>query len=228
MFFFGKNKTKEEQPSAPVKPSAPAAAPKPAGNAPASSAPVSADDFFGDLDRKKRKKEVKFDIDVPEVTGLREKPADAPEQIFNNVATETLSVSSLHEEGYVVGDMKNFRDIAADTLAVEELRDKSHDNDIPFDPDAPEVPTASAAFDPSDPDAFFSSIDRKKPKRQKFAIDIPEVTGLREAPLVAEGDTVAEIDLSMISTDVLRAEPPSNVGPGFGDIDEISVPAFSE
>lgn len=224
MFFFGKNKAKEEPPAAVLKPSAPASAPKPAV-----SAPVSADDFFGDLDRKKKKKkEVKLDIDVPEVTGLRERPADAPEQIFNNVATETLSVASLHEEGYVVGDMKNFRDIAADSFAVEELRDKSHDNDIPFDPDAPEETKAPEVFDPSDPDAFFRSIDRKKPKRQKFAIDLPEVTGLRETPLVAEGDTVAEIDLSMINTDVLRAEPPSNVGPGFGDIDEISVPAFSE
>ena len=68
MFLFNKNKTKDEPKSAaPVSP------------APASTAkPVSAENFFADLDRKAKPKPaeqpVKTDVDVPDVVGLREEP----------------------------------------------------------------------------------------------------------------------------------------------------------
>lgn len=217
MFFFGKNKKDNTPPPAP--------APKPAVKVemPPPAKPMNADDFFGDLDRKKRKKEVSFDIDTPEVTGLREAPPAPPKKIFKDVDTDTLSMNGLHEDGYTPEDMKNFRGITADENAVDALRDKSHDNDIPFDPDAPAQPAPMAAFDPNDPDAFFKAIDRKANRRQKFAIDVPEVTGLREDPLAAPGDTVAEIDLSLINTDVLNPEPPRHDGAEYGNIATISA-----
>ncbi|MGN0666480.1 MAG: hypothetical protein ACI4KF_08135 [Huintestinicola sp.] len=199
MFLFGKNKKSDNT----------AAGAKPAASG-TSQAAVSADDFFNDLDNKKKNKApASIDIDLPEITGLREKPADAPEKNFVDIDTDTMSMSGLRtpEEAAAVVDMKDFSEISASEASLDALEDKSA-IDFYFDPDAPdESETAAPVFDPSDPDAFFKNMGRK-PKKQRFGIDLPDVSSLREAPEEVPPDTLTELDTSALSLDGLRPEMP--------------------
>lgn len=60
--------------------------------------PVSADDFFRDIDRRRKNRKVDISIDLPEVTGLRERPEEAPVSNINNLDTELLSTDRLRDK----------------------------------------------------------------------------------------------------------------------------------
>ncbi len=114
--FFGKNKEK----SAPAAPAASPAAARPA-------APVNPDDFFKDLDRKPSRKAapaVKAEIDVPEVTGLREAPPPAPECTIDTLSTSTLSTDGLRDKAAEYDGLYhgNMGDIDESTIDVGTLR----------------------------------------------------------------------------------------------------------
>lgn len=84
--------------------------------------PVSADDFFADLDRKRPRS---IDIDLPEVTGLREKPVehhvtDIGDAAVNEAAAAALKDKSHEIPDFVVGDINT---IDVTKLDMSSLRD---------------------------------------------------------------------------------------------------------
>ena len=89
--------------------------------------PTSAEDFFSDIDRRKnRRGRVDPNIDVPEVTGLREGPA-APAVIriagtAENIDTEGLRDKTLHPDEFVHGDINviDTGSLSTDSLRAEQ------------------------------------------------------------------------------------------------------------
>ncbi len=94
MSIFNRNKKNNEP--APVQKSTAPSSPKPI---------VDADDFFKDLDKKSKPKEVSFEVETPEVTGLRETPAAAPESEINYIA-EKLPCPALSAKSIWLKQMK--------------------------------------------------------------------------------------------------------------------------
>jgi len=169
MSIFNRNKKNNEP--APVQKSAAPSSPKPI---------VDADDFFKDLDKKSKPKEVSFEVETPEVTGLREAPLPRPVSEINMVETDEAAAEALADKtAMVLGD--EYGDINAVNVSVdtdEVLPDKTLQERtyIPFE--IPEEEEAKPEFDPLDPDAFFRDIDRSKRRNKvKTTIEAPEVTG---------------------------------------------------
>ncbi|MBQ5329858.1 MAG: hypothetical protein J6F31_01265 [Oscillospiraceae bacterium] len=83
---------------------------------------LSADDFFKDLDRKRP---AKIDIDVPEVTGLREGPAPQYKTEIGDAFADTKAAEALKDKttaplGFVTGDINT---IDVTKLDMSVLRD---------------------------------------------------------------------------------------------------------
>ena len=89
MFLFNKSKKNEVPAPAPV-PSKPASSPI--------KQPVNADDFFKDMGRKPKPKKVDFNIESPEITGLREAPLPRPESTLSNLDTDAISTDGLRDK----------------------------------------------------------------------------------------------------------------------------------
>ncbi len=171
MFFFNKNKDKEESVQTVSTPT-----PKPA----------SADDFFADLDRKPKakpdaKQEVKLDVDVPDITGLREEPVIVAPSSMNNVEADFVAAENLTDK----------------TLGSDDAY-HGNMNDAYFTEEKP----AEQEFDPNKAvtaDDFFSNMGKK-------AISKPtaEPVILREEPLPEVGSSMNGLDITELTTDTLR------------------------
>lgn len=188
MLFFNKNKDKEEAVQAVSTPA---------------SKPASADDFFADLDRKPKAKpvteqEVKLDVDVPDVTGLREEPA-------------VIAPSSMN-------------DVQADLVAAENLTDKTlssidayHGNmsDAYFTEEKPAEPE----FDPTKAvtaDDFFSNMGRKSASKPTA-----EPVVLRDEPLPEIESSMNGLDIAGLATDALRDKSGENNEHYHGNMNDI-------
>lgn len=216
------------------KPKAPAPVPV-QRTTPAPVANVSADDFFKDIDnRKKRPKKVDDTIEVPEVTGLRDAPPPPPKSTLKNMDTpdtEGLRDKIADPDVFVRGDIVGAGESSADT---ESLPDKTEDI-TPWSEEKEEQRRAKKVLDPTSAEDFFSDIDRRKNRRGRVDpnIAVPEVTGLREEPAAPAVSRIAGtadnidteglrdktlhpdvfvrgninvIDTGSLSTDSLRAE----------------------
>lgn len=165
------------------KPKAPAPAPV-QKSAPAPAANLNADDFFKDIDnRKRRPKKVDDTIEVPEVTGLREAPPPPPKSTLRNMDTpdtDGLRDKIADPDVFVRGDIVGAGESSLDTGI---LPDKTEDV-TPWSEEKEEQRRAKKVLDPTSADDFFSDIDRRKNRRGRVNpnIDVPEVTGLREGP----------------------------------------------
>lgn len=213
MFFFGKNQ-KEEKSSAPAPAPKPAAEPKKI---------VDADDFFKDMGRKPKAAEVKepeASVDVPVVTGLREAPEPVLPSNMNDLNTDELSIGGLRDksaedDGAYHGNMN---DVDEDSLDMSSLDRKKSDEVTA----APE--TSPAAETPSflDPDDFFKDMGRKsKPAEVKETVDIPVVTGLREAPEPVLPSNMNDLDTGTLATDGLRDKSADDDGAYHGNMNDI-------
>lgn len=206
MLFFGNKKNT---------PPAPSSAPV----SPVSSGPVDADDFFKDMGRKPRKREVDVNIESPDIVGLREEPLPPPGSTIkniNSVSTDDLADKSGFDDSFIHGNIKTVNTEVIDV-----------DNAFAMEKQQKEANALAATVNSQNPDDFFKDLDRKK-NRVKADIAVPEVTGLREAPepppmikirnitdvdtdglidkttIVEEGlGNISEIDLSTIDTDIL-------------------------
>jgi len=214
MSIFNRNKKNNEP--APVQKSAAPSSPKPI---------VDADDFFKDLDKKSKPKEVSFEVETPEVTGLREAPLPRPVSEINMVETDEAAAEALADKtAMVLGD--EYGDINAVNVSVdtdEVLPDKTLQERtyIPFE--IPEEEEAKPEFDPLDPDAFFRDIDRSKRRNKvKTTIEAPEVTGLRETPAAAPESEINEI-AEEISTDSLRDKTLDDNSAFIGNINDVVI-----
>ena len=78
---------------------------------------VNADDFFRDLDRKKPPKPV--EIDVPEVTGLREGPANAPNIDIAGAEPDEAAVDALKDKTKEVGNFVHGDISVVDLSAID-------------------------------------------------------------------------------------------------------------
>ena len=191
------------------KPKAPPAAPVKKAPAAQTGAPVSADDFFKDIDsRKKRPKKVDDTIEVPEVTGLREAPLPPPKSTVKDMNTDTLDTEGLrdkvaHPDEFVRGDIRVAKDVAVND---DILPDKTADV-TPWSEEKEEQRRAKKVLDLSTAEDFFSDIDSRKKRRSRVNpnIETPEVTGLREAPEPPPVSTIAQA-ADNIDTDGLRAK----------------------
>lgn len=188
MFFFNKNKKAEN--TAPVQPSQPS---------PVKSAPrpiVDADDFFKDMGRKPKPKTVSFEIETPEVTGLREAPLPPPGSTINNLATDEHMTDGLADKTLEItenlGNIKIIDSTYDNIDAV--LPDKNFvtpDEDEIYAQEIGRKPKIKNS-DPMSADSFFADIDRRRNRRPSADIDVPEVTGLREEPEAAPQSLLAE------------------------------------
>ena len=120
MFLFNKSKKNEAPAPAPV-PSKPASSPI--------KQPVNADDFFKDMGRKPKPKKVDFNIESPEITGLREAPLPRPESTLSNLDTDAISTDGLRDKTLDVEEgLGNIK-----TVDVEEI-------DAEIFPTKPQIP----------------------------------------------------------------------------------------
>lgn len=188
MFFFNKNKDNEE----PVQ-AISTSTPKPA----------SADDFFADLDRKPKAKtaaeqEVKLDVDVPDVTGLREEPAVIAPSSMNDVQTDLVAAENLTDK--TLGSDDAYHGYMNDAYFTEEKTDEPE-----FDPS--KAVTA---------DDFFSNMGKK-------AVSKPttEPVVLREEPLPEVGSSMNGLDITELTTDALRDKSSENDELYHGNMNDI-------
>lgn len=200
MLFFGTKKND----TAPVSPS------------PASglNQPVNADDFFKDMGRKPKKREVDVNIESPEIVGLREEPLPPPGSSIKNIAeqsTDGLADKSGFDDSFIHGNIVtvNTDVIDVDDALARERAEKARLKE--------EKMLAS-----QNPDDFFKDIDRRK-NRVKADIAVPEVTGLREAPLPPPGSAIRNI--ADVSTDGL-IDKTGIVTEGLGNISEVDIGAI--
>lgn len=108
---------------------------------------------------------------------------------------------------------------------------KNKANDTPVSKPAP-VPSSQSAKRVVDPNDFFSDIDRKSASKKKAAaavsadVAVPEVKGLREAPLPAPECTIDNLSTGTLSTDGLVDKMANYDGAYHGnmtDIDETAI-----
>ena len=194
-------------------------APSPAPVSPAPAGPVDADDFFKDMGRKPKRREVDVNIESPDIVGLREEPLPPPGSTIkniNSVSTDDLADKSGFDDSFIHGNIKTVNTEVIDV-----------DNAFAMEKQQKEANALAATVNSQNPDDFFKDLDRKR-NRVKADIAVPEVTGLREAPepppmikirnitdvdtdglidkttIVEEGlGNISEIDLSAIDTDIL-------------------------
>lgn len=213
MFFFGKNQ-KEESPSAPVSASKPASEPKKI---------VDADDFFKDMGRKPKAAEVKepeASVDVPVVTGLREAPEPVLPSNMNDLNTDELSIGGLRDksaedDGAYHGNMNDVDEASLDMSSL----DRKKADEVAAEPE-PSPAAEPASF--VDPDDFFKDMGRKaKPAEVKETVDIPVITGLREAPEVVLPSNMNDLDTGALITDGLRDKSAEDDGAYHGNMNDI-------
>lgn len=213
MFFFGKNQ-KEESPSAPVSASKPASEPKKI---------VDADDFFKDMGRKPKAAEVKepeASVDIPIVTGLREAPEPVLPSNMNDLNTDELSIGGLRDksaedDGAYHGNMNDVDEASLDMSSL----DRKKTDEVAAEPE-PSPAAEPASF--LDPDDFFKDMDRKaKPAEVKETVDIPVITGLREAPEVVLPSNMNDLDTGALTTDGLRDKSAEDDGAYHGNMNDI-------
>jgi len=194
-------------------------APSPAAVSPAPAGPVDADDFFKDMGRKPKRRDVDVNIESPDIVGLREEPLPPPGSTIkniNSVSTDDLADKSGFDDSFIHGNIKTVNTEVIDV-----------DNAFAMEKQQKEANALAAMVNSQNPDDFFKDLDRKR-NRVKADIAVPEVTGLREAPepppmikirnitdvdtdglidkttIVEEGlGNISEIDLSAIDTDIL-------------------------
>ncbi|WP_432649433.1 hypothetical protein [Huintestinicola sp.] len=200
MLFFGtkKNDTASVSPSP----------------APGLNQPVSADDFFKDMGRKPKKRETDVNIDCPEIVGLREEPLPPPGSSIKNIAemsTDGLADKSGFDDSFIHG---NIVTVNTDVIDVDDAlaREKAEKARL-----KEEKLLAS-----QNPDDFFKDIDKRR-NRVKSDIAVPEVTGLREAPLPPPDSAIRNI--ADVSTDGL-IDKTGIVTEGLGNISEIDIGAI--
>lgn len=198
MLFFGnkKNDTPSQRP---------AASPAPKVNQ-----PIDADDFFKDMGRKPKKREVDVNIESPEIVGLREAPLPPPGSSIKTVAdvnTDGLADKSGYDDSFIHGNIVTVgSDADIDEVIAAERAQKERIKQ--------EKLMAS-----QNPDDFFKDIDRKK-SRVRNDIAVPEVTGLREAPIAHTESNIRNI--ADVSTDGL-IDKTAEVVSGLGNISEIDI-----
>lgn len=195
MLFFNKNKTKDEPIStAPISPSA---------SPNTSSKPLSADDFFADLDKKVKpavqQKEIKTEIDIPDIVGLREEPLPEIESSMNDVETNSAAAESLTDK--TLNDDGNYHGTMNDAYtASEEPKEEK-----PFDPN-----NAVTAED------FFSNMGKKAAPKSTA-----EPIVLREEPLPEVGSSMNGLDVSTLTTDGLRDKSYENDDLYHGNMNDV-------
>lgn len=198
MLFFGNKKNTTPPPQ-------PAAAPAPKVNQ-----PVNADDFFKDMGRKPKKREVEVNIESPEIVGLREAPLPPPGSSIKTIAdvnTDGLADRSGYDDSFIHGNIVTVgSDADIDEVIAAERAEKERIKQ--------EKLMAS-----QNPDDFFKDIDRKK-SRARADIAVPEVTGLREAPIAHTESNIR--GLADVSTDGL-IDKNTEVISGLGNISEIDI-----
>ncbi len=216
MFLFNKGKKNNESPAQNAVPSKPVSS----GLKPI----VNADDFFKDMGRKPKVKKAEFDIDVPEVTGLREAPPPAPESTINVIGTDSGAADMLEDKSVYAHpeELGNINTIDVSVLDTENvLPDKTLQPSrfVPF-----EIPEEEEkAADPLDPDSFFRAMDKRRArKRIKTSVEAPEITGLRDAPAEAPHIDISNIDTSSVSTDALIDKSAAPEGEIYGNISALS------
>lgn len=111
---------------------------------------------------------------------------------------------------------------------------KNKANAAPVSRPAPApAPAAQSAKMVVDPNDFFSDIDRKSAVKKKSAaavsadVAIPEVTGLREAPLPAPECTIDNLSTGTLSTDGLVDKMANYDGAYHGNMSDIDETAIS-
>lgn len=213
MFFFGKNQ-KEESHSAPVSAPKPAAEPKKI---------VDADDFFKDMGRKPKAAEPaepEASVDVPVVTGLREAPEPVLPSNMNDLNTDELSIGGLRDksaedDGAYHGNMNDIDEASLDMSSL----DRKKSDEVTAEPE-PSPAAKPASF--LDPDDFFKDMGRKaKPAEVKETVDIPVITGLREAPEVVLPSNMNDLDTGALTTDGLRDKSAEDDGAYHGNMNDI-------
>ncbi|MCI7766464.1 MAG: hypothetical protein MSJ26_00550 [Oscillospiraceae bacterium] len=194
MLFFGNNKTQ----------SPPAPSPK-------ISHPADADDFFKDMGRKPKKREVNVNIESPDIVGLREEPLPPPGSTIKNIAsvsTDELVDKSGYDDSFIHGNIKVVNTAALDV-----------DEALSRDKEAKSAAPSEKVINSQNPDDFFKDIDRRR-SRVKADIAVPEVTGLREAPLPPPDSSIRNI--ADVDTDGL-IDKTGIVTEGLGNISEIDT-----
>ena len=198
MLFFGNNKNQ----------SPPGNAPMPAAKI---SHPADADDFFKDMGRKPKKREVNVNIESPDIVGLREEPLPPPGSTIKNIAsvsTDELIDKTNYDDGFIHGNIKVVNTAALDV-----------DEALSRDKEKKSGGLTEKVINSQNPDDFFKDIDRRR-NRVKADIAVPEVTGLREAPLPPPGSSIRNI--ADVSTDGL-IDKTGIVSEGLGNISEIDT-----
>ena len=130
------------------------------------SAPTTnAEDFFKDMGRKRKEPTSVIDIAPPQISGLRESPLPPPGSTIRNaqeVDADALRDKSMDAPDPHHADIRAIKDEIDTTVIPKEEKILR----------SPKVVTA---------DDFFKDLDQRK-RPVKNDIDLPEVTGLREAP----------------------------------------------
>ncbi len=176
--------------------------------------PINADDFFKDIGRKPKKREVDVNIDCPEIVGLREEPLPPPGSTIKNIAeqsTDGLADKSGFDDSFIHG---NIVTVNTDVIDVDDAlaREKAEKARL----------KEEKMLSSQNPDDFFKDIDRRKNK-VKADIAVPEVTGLREAPLPPPDSAIRNI--ADVSTDGL-IDKTGIVTEGLGNISEVDIGAI--
>lgn len=178
---------------------------EPKSDAPAAPAakPANAEDFFADLDRKAKPKAVeqpvKTDIEVPDVVGLREEPLPETGSSMNDVEADTLAAENLTDK--TLGDDGNYHGNMNDAYT------------------APEEPKEEKVFDPNKAvtaDDFFSNMGRRSAPKPAA-----EPVVLREEPLPEVGSSMNGLDVSELATDGLRDKSYENDELYHGNMNDI-------
>lgn len=198
MLFFGNNKSQ----------SSPKPDPVPAAKI---SHPADADDFFKDMGRKPKKREVNVNIESPEIVGLREEPLPPPGSTIKNIAsvsTDELIDKTNYDDGFIHG---NIRVVNTASLDVDEALSR--------DKEKKSADLSEKVINSQNPDDFFKDIDRRR-NRVRADIAVPEVTGLREAPLPPPDSSIRNI--ADVNTDGL-IDKTGVITEGLGNIWEIDT-----
>ncbi len=184
--------------------------PAPAPAAPKKSVPVvDADDFFKDMGRKPKKPTDLQMIDLPEITGLRERPLEPPGSTIKNaveVSTDGLADKTLE----VTPGLGNVKGISSDTI------------DTTVIPKEERIDTGRART----ADDFFRNMGRKAAVTE--SLEVPEVTGLRERP-EEHADTLGGVALTATVEEEVDELPDKNIRRTdivYGDIGGVDVSAI--
>ncbi|MBQ4363342.1 MAG: hypothetical protein II782_05015 [Oscillospiraceae bacterium] len=169
---------------------------------------VDPDDFFKDMGRKPKAPKGLVDITSPEITGLREKPLEAPGSTIKDndmpIDTDTLTDKTLLPPD---PEHAHIRTINTETI------------------DTTVIPKEEKIFREEKPlsaDDFFKDLDRKRPR--SIDIDLPEVDGvLRAEPIPHHVTDIGDAEVDESAVEALHDK--SGDVPDFvvGDINLVDV-----